>query len=162
MIFGPDAYTTIHTLISLAALVAGAVVFLAFLRGETSPLWEAFFLATAIATSATGFGFKADRILPSHVVGAISLIALAAALWARYGAHLSGAWRWIYVACVMFAFYLDAFVAVVQFFGKIGSLKALAPTQSEPPFVIAQAVALVVFVIAGVLAARRFRPVTVV
>ena len=158
MIFGPDLFTAFHSALSLAALVAGVFVLLAFLRGEASRFWETAFLITAIATSVTGFGFKVDRLLPSHVVGAISLLALAAAVWARYGAKLSGAWRWIYVACVMFAFYLDAFVGVVQAFGKIGALQALAPTQSEAPFVIAQALALIAFVIAGVLAVRRFRP----
>jgi hypothetical protein len=158
MIFGPDAYTAIHSLISLATLVAGSVVLITFLRGDGSPFWEALFLATAILTDVTGFGFTADRILPSHVTGVISLVALAVALWARYGAGLAGAARWIYVAGVAFAFYLDAFVAVVQAFGKIDALKALAPTQTEPIFLLVQAIVLFDCVFLGVLASRRFRP----
>ena len=35
---------------------------------------------------------------------------------------------------------------------------ALAPTQGEPPFAIAQGLLLVVFIVLAVLASRRFRP----
>jgi hypothetical protein len=117
----------------------------------------AIFLATTVLTSATGFGFPFGQLLPSHIVGIISLVILTIALYARYGARLSGAWRWIYVVSATMALYLNVFVLVVQLFGKVAALNALAPTQSEPPFVAAQAVTLIVFIILGWLAVRRFR-----
>jgi hypothetical protein len=97
----------------------------------------------------------ADRLLPSHVLGIISLVVLAAAIAARYAFHLAGAWRWIYAVGVVVALYLDVFVAVVQAFQKIPALHALAPTQSEPPFAIVQIAVLVAFVVLGLLAVRR-------
>ena len=71
-------------------------------------------------------------------------------------------WRWIYVATALFALYLNVFVLVVQAFLKVPALKALAPTQSEPPFAIAQLVVLVFFLYVGVRAAMRYRPETMV
>jgi len=53
--------------------------------------------------------------------------------------------------------YFNRFVLVVQSFEKVPALKALAPTQTEPPFAIAQLLVLALFVYAGIQAARRFR-----
>ena len=77
---------------------------------------------------------------------------------AFYAFHLAAAWRWVYVVTAMIALYLNVFVAVIQAFGKLSFLQSLAPTQSEPPFVIAQLVVLVAFVALGFLAVRRFHP----
>jgi hypothetical protein len=49
-------------------------------------------------------------------------------------------------------------VLVVQTFVKNPALTQIAPTQSEPPFVAAQALLLVAFVVLGWLAVRRFHP----
>ena len=68
-------------------------------------------------------------------MGAISLVVLAVALFALYGRHLAGAWRWIYVVTAILALYLNVFVGVVQAFQKVSFLQPLAPTQSELPFV---------------------------
>jgi hypothetical protein len=89
-----------------------------------------------------GFGFPFHRLLPAHVVGAISLVVLAVAFFARYSRHLVGRWRRIYVITAMLALHLNVFVLVVQLFQKVPALAALAPTQSEPPFVAAQLVVL--------------------
>ena len=106
-------------------------------------------------TSVTGFGFPFDHLLPSHKVGIVSLVVLAIVIVARSRAHLGGSWRWIYpIGCVV-ALYLNVFVLVVQAFQKIPALSALAPTQSEPPFQLAQ---LVVFGIFGWLAVAAVRP----
>jgi hypothetical protein len=96
--------------------------------------------------------------LPSHVLGAISLVVLVVALVARYSFHLEGAWRWIYVVGAVLALYLNVFVLIVQAFLKVPALKSKAPTQSEPPFVVSQLVALVVFVGIGIAAVMRFNP----
>ena len=57
----------------------------------------------------------------------------------------------------MIAFYLNVFVLVAQLFAKVPSLKGLAPTQSEPPFLIAQLTVPVRFVALTIVANRVFR-----
>ena len=110
-------------------------------------------------TSVTGFFFPVEKILPSHIVGALSLVVLAVTLAALYIYRLAGSWRWLYVATAVFALYLNVFVGVVQAFGKISFLNALAPTQKDPPFIIAQAVVLLLFIYFGIRAVRSFHPV---
>ena len=157
-LFGFDAFTLIHTALSLIALVTGVVVALGLAGSCTLPAWSAIFFLTAVAASATGFGFPFDHFLPSHWVGVLSLIVLALAILARYAFHYAGVWRWLYVLGVVLAVYFDAFVAIVQAFLKVPALTPLAPTQSEPPFVYAQAAALVVFAVIALLGFVRFRP----
>ena len=65
------------------------------------------------------------------------------------------------VAGAILAFRFNMFVLVAQSFAKISFLKPLAPTQSEPPFLVAQVIALVIFIAFGVPAIRRFRPAAV-
>jgi hypothetical protein len=151
-------FTTIHTMISLVAILAGTLVLIDLLGFRLPHLTTPIFLLTAIATSATGFGFPFNGLLPSHIVGAIALAVLAVVVVARYFAHLSGAWRWIYAAGMVASLYLLVFVGVAQAFAKISVLRAAAPTQSEPPFAIAQLVVLAIFVALGIAAAKRFRP----
>src|SRR3954447_26352035 len=161
MVFGISlsAYTIIHVIISLIAIAAGFIAVFGMLTGNRMAGWTAIFLVMTVLTSVTGFGFPFDHFLPSHAVGAISLVFLAVALFAVYVKHLVGAWRWIYVVSAIVALWLNVFVLIVQSFMKISGLKALAPTQSEPPFQIAQGAALVLFVILAILAVRKFRPV---
>jgi len=154
-----STYTIIHVVISLIAIVAGFVTVFGMLTGDRMARWTAIFLVTTILTSMTGFGFPFDHFLPSHAVGAISLVFLAMALFAIYVEHLAGTWRWIYVVSAIIALWFNVFVLIVQSFMKIPALKALAPTQSEPPFQIAQGAALVLFVVLAILAVRKFRPV---
>jgi hypothetical protein len=153
-----SSFTLLHVVLSLIAIVAGAVVLVGMLGSRRRGGWAALFLATAVLTSATGFLFPQDRLLPSHIVAIISLIALALAIVALYAGRLSGPWRWLYVSGAGIALYLDVFVAIAQAFMKLPVLQMLAPTQSEPPFLVAQLVVLAMFVVLGLLAARRFRP----
>lgn len=153
-----STFLLVHVVISLAALASGLIVMVGLLRGDRLPGWTALFLATTVLTSVTGFGFPFDRFLPSHWLGVISLVVLAVALLALYAFRLSGSWRLIYVVTAMLALYFNVFVAVVQAFGKIAPLHALAPTQSEPPFAIAQGVLLLMFVVIIIAAVRRFHP----
>jgi uncharacterized membrane protein SirB2 len=90
-------------------------------------------------------------------VGIISLVVLAVAILARYAFHLAGAWRWIYVVGAVVGLYLNVFVLIAQAFLKVPALKAIAPTQSEPPFLIAQLVVMALFIALGIAAAKRFR-----
>lgn len=158
MILGMTPFTFVHVLLSLVGIGAGFVVVLGLMTSAKLEGWTALFLITTVATSATGFGFPFEGFKPSYVVGAISLIVLAVAIYARYGARLVGAWRWFYVATAIMALYLNVFVLVVQAFVKAPALKALAPTQSEPSFLIAQTVVLAVAIVVGAVATIRFRP----
>ncbi|HXZ33574.1 MAG TPA: hypothetical protein VEH30_14960 [Terriglobales bacterium] len=157
-------YTFVHVLLSLVGIGSGFIVLYGLLNSKRLDSWTAIFLATTAATSLTGFGFPFEHLLPSHKVGIISLVVLAVAIVARYGFYLTGAWRATYVVSASIALYLNVFVAVVQSFLKIPALKALAPTQKEPPFVIAQLVVLLVFVGLTILAVKWFRnePIRVV
>ncbi len=160
MILGLSAptFTLVHVIISLVAILAGIFVMQAMLQSRRSAGWTAIFLASLALTSITGFFFPSAVVTPAQIVGVISLVALGAAVLALYAFRLSGAWRWIYVIGAVVAFYFDVFVAVAQAFQKIPFLSALAPTQTEPPFVAAQLVTLVVFIALGLLAIRRFHP----
>jgi hypothetical protein len=158
MIFGMSiaTYTLLHVLLSLAGIVSGVVVLRGLLAGRRLDGWTITFLASAAATSLTGFGFPVDHLMPSHIVGIISLVALGTASVARYAFHLLGAWRQSYVIGAMIALYVDVFVAIVQAFEKIPALKALAPKQSEPPFVLTQLAVLSLFVVLTIRAAKGF------
>jgi hypothetical protein len=149
-------YTFLHVLISLVGIGSGLVVMFGFLTGKRLDGLTAVFLITTVLTSVSGFGFPFDHLLPSHIVGIISLVILAVAIPARYLFHLAGSWRWIYVIGATTALYLNVFVLVVQSFMKVPALKALAPTQTEPSFLVAQSVVLVVYLGLTVLATRRF------
>jgi hypothetical protein len=159
MIFGmtTETYTAIHVAISLIGIVSGLVVLFGMLGAKRLDGLTALFLATTVATSVTGFGFPFDHLLPSHIVGIVSLVVLAVAILARYSFHLTGAWRWIYVTTAVIALYLNVFVLVAQAFMKVPALKAMAPTQSEPPFLVAQVVVMLIFIGLGIAAAKKFR-----
>ena len=159
MVFGMSlaAYTALHVAVSLVGIGSGLVVLFGLLQGKNFRGWVGVFLATTVATSVTGFGFPVEKFLPSHGVGILSLIALIGAIVALYKFQLVGGWRRTYVICSVVALYFNCFVLVVQSFEKVDALKALAPTQTEPPFAIAQLVVLGLFIYAGAKAARRFR-----
>jgi hypothetical protein len=153
------AFTQFHVILSLIGIVSGIVVGFAMLDSRRLPAMTAIFLVTTVATSVTGFLFPFETFGPPEIVGVISLVVLALALIALYLYKLAGAWRWIYVATAMVALYLNVFVGVVQTFQKVPFFNALAPTQKEPPFAIAQGIVLLAFIALGVLAAKKFRPV---
>jgi len=152
------AFTAFHVALSLVGIVTGFVVVVGMLNSAPLERWTAIFLATTAATSITGFFFPVHRLMPSHVLGLLSLAVLAPTLYARYRHQLSGSWRWVYGVGAVIALYFNCFVLIAQSFAKIPALKAMAPTQSEPPFVVAQAGALVIFGLFGIGVARRFRP----
>jgi hypothetical protein len=154
-----ETFTLLHVIISLVGIASGLIVGAGLLTGSAPARMTALFLATTVLTSATGFLFPLKAIGPPHIVGAISLVVLAPTIFALYGKQLAGSWRVVYIVGAMFSLYLNAFVGVVQTFQKIGFFNALAPTQKEPPFLVAQAITLVFFIVLGVVALRRFRPV---
>ncbi len=159
MIFGmtTSTFTFVHVLLSLVGIGAGFVVVCGLLAGKRLDGWTALFLASTVATSMTGFGFPFDHVLPSHIVGVMSLLVLAVAIFARYALPLAGVWRRSYVVSAVIALYLNVFILIVQLFLKVPPLKEMAPTQSEPPFLLTQLVFLALFVVLALAAASRFR-----
>jgi hypothetical protein len=151
-------YTIVHTLISLIAIFTGLIVLFGMIGGERLDGWTKWFLSTAVATSITGFFFPFHGFTPAIGLGIISLPFLALTIFARYPKYLAGAWRWIYVIGAVICLYFNLFVLVVQAFEKITALHALAPTQSEPPFKLAQLVVLLVSALLAIVAAIRFHP----
>jgi hypothetical protein len=158
MILGFSTFTWVHVLISLIGIVSGIVVLKGMLLSNRLDGWTAVFVLTTALTSITGFGFPFDRLLPSHVVGIISLVVLLVTTLARYAFRMRGAWRGLYVTTAIGALWLNVFVLVAQIFNKVPALHAIAPTQSEPPFLIAQTIVLIAFVVLAVAAVRRFHP----
>jgi hypothetical protein len=152
-----STFTLVHVFISLVGIGSGFMVMYGLLAGKRFDGGTAIFLVTTALTSLTGFLFPVEHLLPSHVVGIISLVVLAVALLARYARHLDGAWRSIYVICAVLALYLNVFVLVVQSFLKVPALHAAAPTQKEPPFLVAQLVVMAIFLVLGILAVKKFR-----
>ncbi|MGL4289126.1 MAG: hypothetical protein ACRCVA_22440 [Phreatobacter sp.] len=158
MIFDLATFTAIHTAISIIAIVAGIPAVYGLFASVTKSFWTTLFLVTAVLTSATGYGFPFNGVLPSHVVGAIALVLLAVVLVSRFVFRLEGSWRWIYAAGMVFSLYFLVFVAIAQAFMKIPVLRAAAPTQSELPFALSQGLTLVIFVALAIAASRAFRP----
>jgi len=134
------------------------------LGSNRQPALTAIFLLLTILTSATGFlipPLMSEKLLPSHMIGLLSLLLLAIACIALYVMKLAGAWRWIYVLTALLALYFNVFVLVIQSFLKIPALTAVAPGNppSGPVFAVVQGVVLVFFVLMIIGAWRRFRPV---
>lgn len=153
-----SAFTTLHVVISLVAIAAGGIVVWGLLRARALPRTTAAFLATTIFTSASGFLFPSTTFGAPHVVGVLSLVLLAVAMVALYVRRLTAHWRALYVITAIASLYLNVFVGVTQAFQKIRFLQALAPTQTEPSFAVAHGLTLIVFVVLGILAVKRFYP----
>jgi hypothetical protein len=150
------AFTLLHVIISLIGIATGLVAVAGLIQRRLVPLWTGVFLTTTVLTSVTGFFFPA-KFGPPQAVGGISLIVLALGIYALYFKELTGRWRTVYVVSAVVSLYFNVFVAVVQTFQKIPAFHARAPTQTEPPFAIAQGLVVLAFVVAGVAAVRRFR-----
>ena len=157
-----STFTLLHVFISLVGIGSGLIVAFGFVNGKLLSGWNLIFLITTVLTSVTGFLFPVEHLLPSHKVGIISLVVLAIASAALYLFHLARKWRAIYVITATMALYLNCFVAVVQSFLKIPALHAMAPTGTEPPFLVAQTIVLLLFVVLGIFAIKRFRGTAVV
>jgi hypothetical protein len=155
-----ETFTFIHVVISLVGIMTGLIVVALMLASAPIAGWNAFFLISTILTSVTGFFvFPLKGFTPAQGFGILSLVVLAVALVAVYGKKLAGPWRTIYVGTAVFALYLNCFVAVVQSFDKFPYLKMLAPKGSEPAFAVSQGIVLILIIILGIAAVRRYRPV---
>ena len=165
MILGMSTATfvLVHVIISLIGIVAGSIVMFGMLGSKRQGGLTAIFLLFTILTSATGFVIPpllSEKLLPSHMIGILSLVLLAIACVALYVMKLAGPWRWIYVITALISLYLNVFVLVIQSFLKVPVLHALAPSvpPAEPPFAVVQGIVLVFFVVMIIGVWRRFRP----
>ncbi len=147
----------IHVVLSLLEIPAGVALVRAMLNGRAPRGVTLVFLALAALTSLTGFPLEPPGFDPARAIGLLSLALTLVAAYAYLGGRATGAWRPTFVIAAIATLYLNAFVAIVQAFQKLSFLQPLAPTQSEPPFVIAQAACLIIFVVAGAYAVIRFR-----
>ena len=154
-----NAFTLFHVALSLIGILAGFVVVFGMMNSQPCRCWTKVFLWTTLATSVTGFLFPFHGFTPAIGTGIVSMLVLAVTFYALYGKKLTGSWRWIYAVGAVFALYLNFFVLIVQSFRKIPALHALAPTQQEPPFALAQGAALLLFIVLGILAVRKYHPV---
>jgi hypothetical protein len=158
-----STFVTVHVIISLIGIVAGIIAMFGMLGSNRATGMTAIFLLFTILTSATGFlipPLVSEKLLPSHIIGFLSLVLLVIACIALYGMKLSGAWRWIYALTALLALYFNVFVLVIQSFLKIPALTAVAPGNppSGPVFAVVQGIVLVFFVLMIIGAIRRFRP----
>jgi hypothetical protein len=154
--FGLKLFTGFHVILSLIGILSGFLVAFGLLTSRRLEGWTAVFLSSTLLTSVTGFFFPFHGITPGLVIGVVSLILLALAILGRNSRNLEGGWRKTYAITSMIAPYLNFFIFIVQLFEKVPALKAIAPTQSEAPFKIAQLAALVLFIVLTVLSAIRF------
>jgi hypothetical protein len=157
VIFDLPTFTLIHVVLSLAGIITGLIVAGGLIAGKRLDGWTGLFLATTVLTNVTGFLFPFTFLLPSHIVGAISLLILPVTIAARYWKQLTGRWRSIYVVTAIVALYFNVFVLVVQLFAKFPLLIAVAPTQKSPAFIVTQLLVLAMFVWLGRAAVRGFR-----
>src|SRR5258708_9826287 len=140
-----STFTAVHVIISLIAIVSGIIVMFGLLGSKRMPGMTAIFLLFTILTSATGFLFPFEKLLPSHMIAILSLVLLAIACIALYVMKLSGPWRSVYLVTAITSLYLNVFVLIIQAFLKVPAVHALAPSvpASEPPFAGIQVLVLV-------------------
>jgi hypothetical protein len=157
MIFDLPTFTLIHVVLSLVGIFAGLAVVGGLMAGARFDGWIALFLVTTVLTNVTGFGFPFSTVLPSHVVGGLSLVILLVAIAARYWKHLAGVWRHVFVVTSVVALYLNVFVLLAQLFQKIPALATIAPTPNAPAFGATQLLVLALFAWLGWAAVKGLR-----
>ena len=155
-----STFTALHVVISIIGIGSGLLVAWGLLKNKRFDGATVIFLVTTVLTSLTGYLFPVKHLLPSHIVGAISLVALAIAIYARYGQHMERSWRATYVISSAISLWLNVFVLVAQSFMKVPSLHELAPNGNEPPFAISQLIVMVIFIVIAIVGVKKFHPAT--
>lgn len=130
---GMTPFSLIHVIFSLIGILSGFVALFGMIAGKRLDGWTAIFLVTTVLTSITGFLLPFHKLLPSHILGIISLVVLAVAIPARFVKHLAGGWRKTYAITATIALYLNVFVLVAQLFLKMPALHAIAPRVPSRP-----------------------------
>jgi hypothetical protein len=161
MLIDIKVFTLIHVILSVVGILSGLVVVGGFIAGVRFSRWVGFFLVTTVLTSITGFGFPFVTVLPSHIVGTVSLLVLVVAIAAAYWKHFEGGWNRAFVVLSVVALYLNVFVLLAQLLQKTPALAILAPNPGAPTFAVTQGLVLLLFVVMGwaaVKGAARVRP----
>jgi hypothetical protein len=153
------AFTQLHTIISLIAIVAGLIAMVAYARGSWLGSIMHIFVWTTVVTTVTGFLFPFNGFTPAIGTGIVSSVVLVVLLLALYQSKLQGRARTVFAVTATVSLYLNLFVLVVQSFLKIPALHALAPLGKEPPFAAAQGLVLIASIALGYFCvkARRSR-----
>lgn len=150
-----QSFTILHVMVSLFAFICGLLMaWFGMLRAHLLPRTIGAFFATIVATIVTGFCFSTPGLDPAKIVGILSSLVVAAALWAYYVRHLEYGWRSVFIVGSFSAMYLHAFVGVAQAFQKIPLLKATS--QPSPLFLVAQVALLGLAVYGSAVTIRRF------
>jgi hypothetical protein len=155
---GMPPLTLVHVIISLIGIASGFIVMFGMFAGKRLDGWTAIFLVLTILTSVTGFVFfPFEKITPGIILGVLSLVLLAVAVYARYPAKMAGGWRSAYVVTAILAQWFNVFVLIAQIFQKVPAAKALAPTPNAPAFLIIQTIVMVIFIVLIVMTVKKFR-----
>jgi hypothetical protein len=155
---GMPPLTLVHVIISLIGIASGFIVIFGMFAGKRLDGWTAVFLVFTILTSVTGFVFfPFEKVTPGIILGVLSLILLAVAVYARYPAKMTGGWRSAYVVTAILAQWFNVFVLIAQIFQKIPAAKTLAPTPNAPAFLIVQTIVMILFIVLIVMAVKKFR-----
>lgn len=157
MPFTQPSFTLFHVLLSLVGILAGLVVGGDLMAGRRFDRWTAIYLGTTVLTNATGFVLPFRVLMPSHILGGISLIVLPVAMAALYWKHLAGRWRGVFIVTAVVGLYFNALVFVAQLFAKVPAMILLAPTQKEPAFGISQVIVVACFIALGRAAWKGYR-----
>src|SRR6201996_3237384 len=155
-----SAFTELHVVISLIAIVVGLVVMVGMLGPYHAGALTGIFLLFTILTNVTGFMFPFNGVTPGLLIGILSCVLLAIACFALYSMKAAGPWRWIYLLTALVSLYLNTFVLVIQSFLKIPALHEIAPGNPPggPVFGAVQGIVLLFFVVMIVQVWRRFKP----
>jgi hypothetical protein len=156
MVLGLSTLGFVHTALCLIALVSGLVLAGTMTAGRRLEGWTVAYFATAVAANATGFGLSRGFGIVEWLGSAIA-VALLVAILARYWFGLAGRWRLVFAVATVASVYGLVFFTIGEAFIRVPALRPLAPTLTEPPFVIAQLAALVVFAGLAIAAALNFR-----
>jgi hypothetical protein len=156
-LFSLPVFTLIHVVISVIGIISGLVAVGGLIAGVRLRGWIALFLSTTVLTSVSGFGFAFTALLPSHVVGLISLVVLAIALFALYVKRLAGGWRTAFTVTTVVALWANTFVLMAQLMQKVPAIATIAPGPNAPAFGVTQGLVVLLFVVIGWIALKGFR-----
>ena len=166
------AFTLLHVVITLIAIVSGFVVVFGMIGSHRLPKTTSLFWTMTVLTTVTGFMFflsptQVKALTPAAATGIVATIVFVIGLLALYVKHLYGAWRWLYTGAATISLYLNVFVLITQSFGKLTFLNPAVTLKSMvgPPFgqptdfhfAIVQGVTLLIFLMLGIVTAWKFR-----
>jgi uncharacterized membrane protein len=159
LIFGLTSLGVFHTLISLVALLAGAV---ALIR-DKKILWDnqigKVYVITTLIVSLTGFGiFQHGGFGKPHALGILTLIALAVAFAAGRKAKTFGAFSpYLETVSYSLTFFFHIVPAITETATRLPLDAPLASGPEDPNIQMAIGVCLILFLFGAALQVRKLR-----